>query len=143
MHGMNETDTAAGGWPASDMRVWLQDSILPLFPDPVQSSIKEVKKYSYTSEGTVSSSDMLWLPSRREVLGADDIYESGGSEYTEVFSGDTSRIRQRGGQARSWWLRSAYANASGESSFCYVNSSGTATGYNAYYYNGVCVGFCI
>ena len=141
VHVMNGEETATGGWPASDMRAWLQDSILPLFPDPVQSSIKEVKKYSYTAEGTVSSSDMLWLPSRREVLGADDIYESRGPEYTEVFSDDTSRIRQRGGQARIWWLRSAYA--SGTSSFCSINHSGGAHWTYAKYGTGVCVGFCI
>ena len=141
VHVMNGKNTSAGGWPASGMRAWLQDSILPLFPDPVQSSIKEVKKYSYTAEETISSSDMLWLPSHREVLGADDIYESRGPEYTEVFSDDTSRIRQRGGQARIWWLRSAYA--SGTSSFCSINHSGGAHWTYAKYGTGVCVGFCI
>ena len=43
---MNEEDTNEGGWPASDMRAWLRDSILPLFPETVRSNIREVKKYS-------------------------------------------------------------------------------------------------
>ena len=31
------------GWPKSDMRNWLRESILPLFPEEVRSNIKTVK----------------------------------------------------------------------------------------------------
>ena len=99
-HVMNEELTNDGGWPASDMRAWLQNSILPLVPDPVRSEIKEVKKYSYsysyTGSGTVSSADRIWIPSHREILGASDRYENRGPEYLEAFPDESSRTRKNG-----------------------------------------------
>ena len=108
-HVMNEKATNFGGWPASDMRAWLQDSILPMIPDTVRSNIKEVKKYSYSysDEGTISSSDKIWIPSRREVFGEDNSNEDSGPEYLTAFSDAASRIKRRAGEPCWWWLRSA------------------------------------
>ena len=142
-HYMNKELTSEGGWPASDMRAWLRDSILPLFPDTVRSNIKEVKKYSYSfsDSGTISSSDMIWIPSHREVYGAEESKEYDGPVYLAIFS-PISRIRLRAGEPESWWLRSA--DSQYDRWFDGVNSGGAGnSGGNAYLKEGVLVGFCL
>ena len=143
-HVMNEEATNFGGWPASDMRAWLQDSILPMIPDTVRSNIKEVKKYSYSysDEGTISSSDKIWIPSRREVFGEDNSNEDSGPEYLTAFSDAASRIKRRAGEPYWWWLRSA--SYTGDLDFYYVSDDGSDwISYYAYYVYGVAVGFCL
>ena len=133
-----------GGWPASYMCVWLQDSILPLFPDTVRSNIKEVKKYSYSysDKGTISSSDKIWIPSLREVFGEDNSYEDSGPEYLTAFSDAASRIKRRAGEPYWWWLRSATNFYDDDIDFVYIDGSDW---YNIFasYVNGVAVGFCL
>ena len=146
-HFMNEEDTNEGGWPASDMRAWLRDSILPLFPETVRSNIREVKKYSYSysDNGTISSSDTIWIPSGREMFGADNAYEDEGPEYLTAFPDDASRQKQHIGvsEPSRWWLRSAsnysdyfFSNVYSDGSLWYDFTA------RANYDNGVVVGFC-
>ena len=143
-HVMNKEGTNEGGWPASDMRAWLQDSILPMIPDTVRSNIKEVKKYSYSysDEETISSSDKIWIPSRREVFGASDRYEDSGPEYLTAFPDKTSRIKRRAGEPYWWWLRSV---SFGYDIYFYgVTDDGSDwKGINANGAYGVAVGFCL
>ena len=143
-HVMNEEATNFGGWPASDMRAWLQDSILPMIPDTVRSNIKEVKKYSYSysDEGTISSSDKIWIPSSREVFGENNSNEDSGPEYLTAFSDAASRIKRRAGEPCWWWLRSASYGYDDYFINVYIDGSG---GYSnlANYVSGVAVGFCL
>ena len=143
-HVMNEKATNFGGWPASDMRAWLQDSILPMIPDTVRSNIKEVKKYSYSysDEGTISSSDKIWIPSSREVFGENNSNEDSGPEYLTAFSDAASRIKRRAGEPCWWWLRSATNFYDDDIDFVYIDGSDW---YNIFasYVNGVAVGFCL
>lgn len=147
-HVMNEEATNFGGWPASDMRAWLHDSILPMIPDTVRSNIKEVKKYSYSysDEGTISSSDKIWIPSHREVFGASDSDEDSGPEYLTAFSDAASRKKRRAGERYWywWWLRSASDNFDYEYYFIGVANVGSDwNGSSAYREYGVAVGFCL
>ena len=143
-HVMNERNTNEGGWPASDMCVWLQDSILPLFPDTVRSNIKEVKKYSYSysDEGTISSSDKIWIPSSREVFGEDNSDEDSGPEYLTAFSDAASRIKRRAGEPYWWWLRTASDNYDYYFNCVYYGGSARIDDY-AIFGCGVAVGFCL
>lgn len=156
-HAMNEENTNSGGWPASDMRAWLQDSILPLFPDTVRSNIKEVKKYSYSSSdrGTISSTDKIWIPSLREVRDTEELRETygvdaedAGPEYLEAFPDDASRLRQRDGKLCYWWLRSS--SQSSDSKFYRIECYDTGSYWDASWgavsaiiEHGVAVGFCL
>ena len=144
-HVMNEEYTNEGGWPASDMRAWLQKSILPLFPKAVRSNISEVKKYSYSysDQGTISSVDTIWIPSRRELLGANNALEDKGTEYLTAFPDHASRQKQHIGvsEPSRWWLRSASINC--DNFFYYVNSDGSIwDDHYAHDVHGVAVGFC-
>ena len=132
-----------GGWPDTHMRAWLKDSVLPMFPDAVRLNIRAVKKYSYASyySKTVSSSDKIWLPSRKEVFGVNDSKETDGPTYLRAFQNETSRIKLQNGEASSWWLRSTYDNS--WAFFDYVNSNGNAENEIPDQAFGVVVGFCL
>ena len=151
-HFMNEGSTNEGGWPASNMRTWLMDSVLPLFPQTVRSNIKEVKKYSYsqTDGGTIFSSDIIWIPSRREILKAENSYEEEGAEYQTAYLDDISKQKWQIGAAKPswWWLRSAscyrdnpYGNVD-EIYFAGIDDAGHWIISNAHFEGGVAIGFC-
>ena len=143
-HVMNMTDTNKGGWPTSEMRVWLQEKILPMIPEVVRSSIKIVTKYSYSysDKGTISSADSIWIPSQREISGAEFANEDKGVEYTKAYPDDDSR--QKGHVNASsiswWWLRSASGGYS--RSFDNFFDVGFVDS-NADYEGGVAIGFCL
>ena len=143
---MNKEMTNKGGWPVSDMRAWLRESVLPLFPEEVRSNIMEVKKYSFSGSdsGTLSSSDTIWIPSGREMFGADCSYENVGTEYMTAFQNEASRQKHPIGDSEPswWWLRSASANSA--KIFYFVGSDGSS--WNSNYASseiGVAVGFCL
>ena len=127
------------------MRAWLRDSILPLFPETVRSNIREVKKYSYSysDKGTISSSDTIWIPSGREMFGADNAFEDEGPEYLTAFPDDASRQKQHIGvsEPSRWWLRSASYSAGSLFSYVFYAGSTWGTNYASIEY-GVVVGFC-
>jgi serine/threonine protein kinase len=151
-HVMNEEYTNEGGWPASDMRAWLQKSILPLFPKAVRSNISEVKKYSYSysDQGTISSVDTIWIPSRREILGANNALEDKGTEYLTAFPDDASRQKRHisgsnYAERAWWWLRSTHCDFHYSFYSVYFDGSSEAPDtddHSAYDDGGVVVGFC-
>ena len=154
-HAMNAEKTNSGDWPASDMRAWLQDSILPLFPDAVRSNIKEVKKYSKSSSdrGTISSTDKIWIPSLREVFEIEKLRErfaidaeDAGPEYLEAFSDYDSMKRQRDGKLCYWWLRSAISYSDSKFhriAYDYFPMRVYWNAVSAIIEHGVVVGFCL
>ena len=140
---MNEERTNEGGWPATDMRAWLRDSVFPLFPDTVQSNIKEVKKYSFSFIyfKTISSTDTIWIPSMREIYGADNAHEKEGPEYIMAFTNHASRQKKHKGAPGTWWLRSACESDSLSFNIADVDESNTNFT-NADYEFGIAIGFC-
>ena len=144
-HVMNNEWTNKGGWPASDLRAWLRESILLLFPETVRSNIREVKKYSYSysDNGTISSSDTIWIPSGREMFGADNAYEDEGPEYLTAFPDDASRQKQHIGvsEPSRWRLRSASYTIDTNFTLVTINGSSWSTT-SARSEGGVVVGFC-
>lgn len=137
---------ANGGWEHSEMRTWLNDTVLPTLPAEVQAGIKEVRKHSdyiVPGESAVThdqqTSDKLWIPSAREVFGGSS-YEQTGPVYSGMFKDAASRIKySQTGSADRWWLRSA-GSANG---FRIVGSYGGAGTNGADGSCGVVLGFCI
>ena len=139
---MDGTGTCKGGWPATQMRDWLQEIILPQFPDTVRTNIKEVKKYSYSyfDEGTVSSSDKIWIPSRREVFGSYNSNEDAGPAYLAAFRDEASKLKPYFSSMSTWWLRSA---SDEQGYFFYgVDENGKLLEADPSKVYGVVVGFC-
>ena len=147
-HCMNEERTSEGGWPDSDMRAWLREIILPLFPENIRSNIKEVTKYSYSfiDKGTISSNDSIWIPSTREVFEINNLwigggYEESGAKYSSVFYKQKARKKYKISKTSTswWWLRSVFGN----SSFDHVSTDGSFDCNYANYEGGVAIGFCL
>ena len=106
-HGMNATNTSAGGWEASEMRAYLIDSVKPLIPANIALEIKTVKKYSYrkdTGVANAETTDDVWIPSAREIFGGTN-YETLGCFYDGVFMDTDSRIKHKTNKtdATYWW----------------------------------------
>lgn len=140
---MNGTDTNSGGWASCAMRTTHLLAILALMPSEVQTGIKAVDKM--TSAGSQSStintsSDKLFLLSEIEIFGSITSSKSGeGSQYA-YYSAGNSEVKNFSGSAYIWWERSP--NGSKSTNFCYVNSSGGASGGSASAAYGVAFGFC-
>lgn len=138
---------AIGGWEKTEMRTYLNDTILPLIPESVSKLIKPVTKYSdgYNTAGTavdsMATTDSVWIPSYREIYGGTG-YETTGVTYTGLFDSNSKRIKKRynASSADIWWLRSAGSGAS----FRCVGTGGSGSGdYAAGGTYGVALGFCV
>lgn len=149
---MNSTSTTAGGWPASAMYSYLNDSTNGIYnsiDSTVKAAIKTVVKpyWDAATSTEETSNDKLWLLSNQEVnFVTNGSYhkEGGGVTYSGLFptasnSGSTNRVKYDSSYfTYIWWLRSSYSS----SSFVYVDTYGSANGYSAYGTFGVVFGFC-
>ena len=136
---------ANGGWEYSEMRTYLDNTVLALLPSELQSVVKSVTKYSdYIVPGETAithdqeTQDKLWIPSAREVYGGTS-YEQTGPIYSDLFSVSARVKYGQSGSANYWWLRSAYS----KDRFRDMSSGGGvdySTPNNTY---GVVLGFCI
>ena len=152
-HGMNpsysagvEGTGALGGWEKSEMRTYLNNTILPLIPSNVAAAIKPVTKYTriYNASGTAvdnsPTTDTLWIPSTREV-GATSYWESSCPSYTQIFKDAASRKKSKasGSTATAWWSRTV----SNTSKFYYLDRAGNSNGSDTSNSYGIAPGFCI
>lgn len=148
-HRMNPTYSAGtsgtgclGGYPASEMKTYLDTTIKALLPEVVRTNLTPVVKHSigFTASGEVftemSSVETIWIPSTREIFG---IYESTGPVYSP-----STRIRYNGNDPIFWWLRSGFFfGEGGANDFGNVDDSGHGNNDNASGAHGVVPGFCL
>jgi len=135
-----------GGYPASEMKTYLDTTIKALLPEVVRTNLTPVVKHSigFTASGEVftemSSVETIWIPSTREIFG---IYESTGPVYSP-----STRIRRKPNLLDSspifWRLRSGFFDEkTGASGFGIVFGDGSGGGDDASNANGVVPGFCL
>ena len=141
---MNTSNTNTGGWNGSAMRGRMSTYKSQL-PAALRNVIKTVKKKSGTGGGSSSetqqTNDDLFLLSEIEIFGTTTYSVAGEGTQYEWYKAGNSRIKKVNGSAYYWWERSPY---SGDSNyFCRVDSSGSASGNNAYNSGGVSFGFCV
>ena len=138
---MNKKQINVGGWPASELRTYVNETVYNALPSDLQNVITETKVISghgpTSGETNFTSSDKLYLLSTKEVwnggTGNDtaeaetrqlDYYKNKGvttSNYSEA-------IKQYNGSNYHWWLRGAYS--AGTSYFFGVGGyGGRAKGY--------------
>ena len=132
-----------GGYSASEMRTYLDTTIKALLPEVVRTNLTPVVKHSigFTASGELftemSSVETIWIPSTREISG---IYESTGPVYSP-----STRIRYKGNDPISWWLRSGTIsglNVTARSFMCF-DVNGNSSGFDANSARGVVPGFCL
>ncbi len=126
---MNSTATNVGGWPASEMRGYLNGEFLNMLPDVVKNNLKDTRVITgHGSKETSNSTsvDKIYLLSPKEVFGNADTmnateYDSA-SQYTRQLDYYTSKgvspsrrsnavKKELGGNAYAWWLRTPHSNA--------------------------------
>ena len=126
----HNSDTNVGGWNASDLRDYLNNTLFGMLPADLQAVISEkpVKATSGNKVNTITiSNDKVWIPTEKEVFGS--ITYSGSAESAvninyPIFTDNSSRVRTQGsnGAAVAVWLASPYI--SNATAFCYVTTSG-------------------
>lgn len=146
-HRMNSTATSENGWPATEMRTWLRETILPTIDSGIRSHIVEVDKsyVNYTTRSTLISTDTIWLPSIREIFGVNDkYYENTGIIYDTIFSNQDNIIKELKKMPESYWLRSGISTNTtiAKTSFHAINEEGSLKNNTATGDLGICIGFC-
>lgn len=161
---MNQTDTNAGGWEASQMRAYLNGDGMALLPEDLKKVVAPVDKLTNNVGETqdvsaaTTTSDSLWLFSAAELCGSIDWYSdpsynavlnAEGFEYQlfrdmAVDSSNANDILVKNYQNSPdyWWVRSPDPSYSG--GFQSVSSDGDPGGYDcAGLSRGVVPGFCL
>jgi len=120
LHNMNSTATSTGGWPASEMRAYLNNTIYKSLPSIIKDSILDTYVVTGYTGNVVSSqsenfvsTDKLYLLSTEEVLGTTMADTSKGlTRQTDYYlignggQGSTNRFARKEGKSEFWWLRS-------------------------------------
>ena len=122
-HAMNSTNTNVGGWEASEMRTYVNDTIYNALPTELKNSIADttvVSGHGSTSgETNFTTTDKVYLLSTQEVWGSNISNDSANAETrqldyyagkgvtTSSFSG---ALKQYNNDVNYWWLRSTYSN---------------------------------
>ena len=134
---------ALGGYDKTEMKSYLTETILPLFPADIRNNIVPVTKHqeAFNANGTVfqqTTTETLWIPGHKEIFN-NTSYDTDGPAYSDVFKNITSRIKNRNGSNSNWWLRTADSSTG----FKNVSGGGKTNNSNATVAYGVCPGFCM
>ena len=141
---MNNTNTNSGGWQASLMRKNVMPLVKAAFPADLQAVIKQSTIFTTQGEGNgacTATEDDVFLLAEYEVFGARAYASTQEANYLKqyaYYAAGNSKVKYRHNDtttAANWWERSPYSDTSGI--FCYVNTTGSARVYNAYYSFGV------
>lgn len=129
---MNEDATNEGGYYKSKGRRHVLEEIYPHLPPELREVI-EPRPLVETIDGErVEYADPLWIPSGTDVLGPLEGWyaEEPDSVQLEIFKTERGRVKERGGETVSWWLRSPLR--SGSTHFVSVYTDGTVGSAYAY-----------
>lgn len=133
---------SGGGYPASEMKTYLNETVKSKLPKEIQDNLTSVVKYSigFTNRvyAEMESIETIWIPSGHEIFGG---YESIGPVYSP-----STKIKQIASSSDPttsaptiWWLRSA----TGNSIFRGIEEDGTVTTRSSHELFGVVPGFCL
>ena len=161
-HVMNSTNTNVGGWPASEMRTYVNNDIYNALPSAIKNAIIDTTVVSghgsTTGETNFTSTDKLYLLSTHEVWeDVDGNTSSGIDRYDTAYnntrqldyykglnvttSNYSSASKKNGTSNSLWWLRSAISNST--LSFISVIDNGIWNSYYPYATSGVSPAFRI
>ena len=161
-HAMNSTNTNVGGWPASEMRTYLNETVYNALPSDLQNVIATTKVIS--SHGPTAGEDNFISNDKLYLLSCEEVYGDFASSFQATYdtSVGTSRqldyykkmavtmdsnnaaIKQYNGTNSNWWLRSAYYYTyNSPDSFLSVQSSGSWGAFGSTYPTGVSPAFRI
>ena len=121
-HNMNSLRTNVGGWPASEMRTYVNGDIYNALPSELQNVIISTTVVSghgkKSGETNFTSSDKLYLLSTKEVWNGGTGYDTAETETRQLdyyknkgvtTSNKSETIKLYGDSNLNWWLRSAFS----------------------------------
>ena len=130
---MNSTVTNVGGWPATEMRTYLNGTFYNSLPSDLQAAIKPTRVIG-TDSANFTTTDNLYLLSGVEVFGSDD-YDTAAGTTTQLEyynNSSNSKIKQYNSSDSWWWLRPADSdytdifrnvNSTGSLSYSFANAT--------------------
>ena len=133
-HNMNSTMTNVGGWPASNIKSYLNSAILNTLPSELKNVIADTKVISghgLNDSSNFISTDKLYFLSTKEIYGESSKYDSIDTETKQLdyyeqqgvtINNYSRTIKQYNGVKSYWWLRSA--SPSYAERFAAVNDAG-------------------
>lgn len=141
-------------WANCDIRTWLNNEDIGIFSiideNALRNNIKAVTKISWNGSSEITTSDKLWIPSIREILGLSD-YESSGPDYSNFFLQHRFKrikyVTLQGyqnltkGTTYSYWTRTS--SNSNSSILRGISTSGAITDLSRTGQYPYCFGFCI
>lgn len=144
-YNMESSNINTNGWLNCAMRkTHLRTTIWGQLESSLKSVIKTVNKLASAGNQSATiqtAQDTLFLLSEIEIFGKITYSKAGeGSQYAYYAAGN-STIKKVNGSADYWWERSP--RGSNSTTFCHVNSDGTASDNDASGTNGVAFGFCV
>ncbi len=107
-HAMNTSATNSGGWSGSEMRSWLNSTVLNTFPSEVKDQVVSVSKLTnntgqtQSTSAVTSTSDKLFLFSWPEMLGTVSWNAGASTSYIDAVvnaEGTQYQLFQQGGVA--------------------------------------------
>ena len=142
-HAMNSIDTNVGGWPASEMRTYVNGTIYNVLPSELQNVIATttvVSGHGSTSgETNFTSSDKLYLLSPKEIYNNKE-YDTVEAETRQLDyyknkgvtdSNYSGAIKQYNGTEDYWWLRAAVSSNIYNFAFVYIYGATNQSGANS------------
>ena len=133
-HNMNSKMTNVGGWPASNIKSYLNSAILNTLPSELKNVIVDTKVISghgLNDSSNFISTDKLYFLSTKEIYGESSKYDSIDTETKQLdyyeqqgvtINNYSRTIKQYNGVKSYWWLRSA--SPSYAERFAAVNDAG-------------------
>ena len=153
LQSMNSSGGSSGGWPASEMRTYVNETVYNALPNDLQNVIATTKVISasgISETPNFASNDKLYLLSTKEVWNGGTGYDTAEAETRQLDyyknkvvtkSNYSEAIKQYNGSNANWWLRSASSYNTGD--FWNVRDNGAWKSIRAYSTYGVAPAFRI
>ncbi len=135
---MNTSSTNSGGWPATEMRTYISNTIYAAMPSELKNNIISTTVVSGHGSGestNFTSTDKLYLLSPKEI-GFNSTEDTANTQtrlldYYNTNNSNSARVKKYNSSNTNWWLRSAYSTSTYSFHYVYtggsLNSSGSSS----------------
>lgn len=139
----------SSSWATSDVRSFLRNKIYPLIDPVVRNRILEVTKVTNNGSTATNTTETVWIPSYREMIGDVSVAycEQSGVDYVNTYSTSDRRMKKNGPAltyGSDYLLRTAQGDSlqSGSIYIRAVASNGYQTTSSSTGRSGLVIGFC-
>ena len=128
LHAMNSTATNTGGYPASELKTWLNDAVKTGLVNAIGITPKTVRRLLDTKSDWAWTAETVFIPTEVEVFGHQSWsnnkgYSTGTSVQWPLFS-KHPQMRIANWNGSRWWWWEASPRTDDTASFCGCGSSG-------------------